>query len=101
MDLFEVVEKRRSIRKFKPNSVAEKDLKKILEAGQLAPSDGNRQPWYFVVVKNEETKNALSTAANNQKFITDAGVVIAALADSSGYPRSSSSQAEFLTCRTQ
>jgi nitroreductase len=41
MDFFEVTEKRRSIRKFKPDPVAREDLKKILEARRLAPSDGN------------------------------------------------------------
>jgi len=79
MDLFEAIEKRRSIRKFKPEPVAKEDLKKILEAGRLAPSGGNRQPWYFIVVKDLETKKALSLAANNQIFIADADAVIAAL----------------------
>jgi len=81
MDLFEVIEKRRSIRKFKPEPVDKEDLKKILEAGRLAPSGGNRQPWYFIVVRDLETKRALSIAANNQKFIADADTVIVALGD--------------------
>ncbi len=81
MDVFEVIKKRRSIRKYKPEPVANEDLKKILEAGRLAPSGGNRQPWSFVVVRDAETKKALSRAANNQKFIADAGVVVAALGD--------------------
>jgi len=79
MDLFEVIEKRRSIRTFKPEPVAKKDLKKILEAGRLAPSSGNRQPWCFIVVRDLETKRALSIAAGNKKFIADANTVIAAL----------------------
>lgn len=82
MDLFEAIEKRRSIRKFKPEPVAKEDLEKILEAGRLAPSGGNRQPWYFVVVRDRETKKTLSLAANNQKFIADANTVIVALGDS-------------------
>jgi len=81
MDLFEAVEKRRSIRKFKHESVATEDLKRILEAGRLAPSGGNRQPWYFIVVRHPEAKRALSIAANNQKFVADADTVIAALGD--------------------
>jgi len=79
--LFKVIEKRRSIRKFKPEPVAKKDLKKILEAGRLAPSGGNRQPWFFIVVRGLEAKRALSIAANNQKFIADADTVIVALGD--------------------
>ena len=65
MDLFEVIERRRSIRKFKPFPIPEEDLKKILEAGRLAPSGGNRQPWQFIIVRASETKRALAAAANN------------------------------------
>jgi len=83
MDLFEVIEKRRSIRKFKPTPIAEEKLKKILEAGRLAPSGGNRQPWHFIVVKDAETKKVLATASNNQQFIADADTVIVALGDTS------------------
>jgi len=89
MDLFEVIEKRRSIRKFKPKPVAKKALKKILEAGRLAPSGGNRQPWYFIVVRNLETKNTLSIAANNQHFIAEADTIIVALGDPGITPKTS------------
>jgi nitroreductase len=81
MDLFEAIEKRRSIRKYQPKPVTEKDLKRILEAGRLAPSGGNRQPWYFIVVRDVETKKALSIASNNQKFIADADTIVVALGD--------------------
>jgi nitroreductase len=87
MDLFEAVEKRRSIRKFKPKPVAKKDLKKILEAGRLAPSGSNRQPWSFIVVRESETKKALSVAANNQKFIADVDTVVVALGDPGTSPK--------------
>lgn len=83
MDMFEAIEKRRSVRKFKPEPVKEEDLRKILEACRLAPSGGNRQPWYFIITRDIETKRALSIAANNQKFIADAGAVIVALGDPS------------------
>ncbi|MGQ9544812.1 MAG: nitroreductase family protein [Candidatus Bathycorpusculaceae bacterium] len=82
MDLFEVIEKRRSIRKFKPQPVKEGDLRKILEAGRLAPSGGNLQPWYFMVVRDSEVKKALSVASNNQKFVADADTVVVALGNS-------------------
>jgi nitroreductase len=82
-DFFEVVEKRRSIRKFKSEAVPVKDLKRILEAGRLAPSGSNRQPWHFIVVRDPETKKSLSIAADNQKFVADADAVIVALGDPS------------------
>lgn len=85
MEVFEAIEKRRSIRKFKSGIISKEDLRKILEAGRLAPSGGNRQPWRFVVVREQEAKKALSIAADNQKFIADADTVIVALGDSAVY----------------
>ena len=81
MDLFETVERRRSIRKFRPKPIPDKDLKKILEAGRLAPSGGNRQPWSFIVVRKPETKKKLAAVANLQRFIADADTVLIALGD--------------------
>ncbi len=81
MDLFEVIEERRSIREFKPEPVPTQNLKKNLKAGRLAPSGSNRQPWHFIVVRDLEAKRALSTAANNQKLIGDADIVITVLGD--------------------
>ncbi|MEM2317941.1 MAG: nitroreductase family protein [Candidatus Bathyarchaeia archaeon] len=81
MDFFEVIERRRSIRKFKPNPIPKEDLKKILDAGRLAPSGGNRQPWQFIVVKDLKTKKDLAAAANNQMFIADADTVVVTLGD--------------------
>jgi nitroreductase len=97
MDLFEVVEKRRSIRSFKPNSIPQEDLKKILEAGRLAPSGGNCQPWYFIVVREMETKRALAAASNNQMFMADADVIIVALGD----PKASSKKLPYTLSATR
>ncbi len=41
---------RRSIRKYKDISVDRPIIEKILQAGSLAPSSKNRQPWTFIVV---------------------------------------------------
>lgn len=81
MDVFEATEKRRSIRKFKPDAVPDEHLKRILKTAHEAPSGGNRQPWKFIVVKDAETKKELAMAADHQSFIADAGVVITALGD--------------------
>lgn len=53
MNVIEAIEKRRSIRAFKNNDISKEIVEDILNAGRLAPSAKNRQPWYFVVVKNE------------------------------------------------
>jgi nitroreductase len=51
-----VVEKRRSIRKFKKDTVSKEILEDALEAGRWAPSASNSQPWHFVVITRNETK---------------------------------------------
>jgi nitroreductase len=53
MDLFDAIQGRKSIRKFKRTLVADEDIKKILDAGRLAPSANNTQPWSFVVIKDK------------------------------------------------
>lgn len=60
MSLVDVVLSRRSIRRYEEKKVPRDVLEKILEAGRLAPSAGNRQPWHFIVVTDDEIKQKLS-----------------------------------------
>jgi nitroreductase len=55
-----VVLKRRSVRKFKKDSVPEKALKNMLDSGRWAPSAGNCQPWRFVVITDVDVKNEVA-----------------------------------------
>ena len=80
MDVMEAIKKRRSIRGYKDSEVEEEKLNLVLEAGRLAPSANNRQEWKFIVVKDKNTREKLSLAAHNQKFVGEAPVVIAACA---------------------
>lgn len=58
MDFFEVINTRRSIRKFKQEPVNKEDILKILHAANWAPSALNLQPWEFLVVAGDK-KNML------------------------------------------
>ena len=53
MDTIKAIEDRRSIRKYKDVKVSKEQILDILNAGRLAPSAKNRQPWYFVKVSTE------------------------------------------------
>ena len=53
MNLFDAIEGRKSIRRFKQTPVPDGDIRKILDAGRFAPSANNTQPWSFVVVKDK------------------------------------------------
>jgi len=57
------IKERRSITQFKPGPIHDEKLESILEAGRWAPSWTNSQPWKFIVVKDEETKQKLTETA--------------------------------------
>jgi nitroreductase len=63
MDLFDAIKGRKSIRRFKETPVPEADIKQILNAGRLAPSANNTQPWSFVVIKDREMLRKMAEAA--------------------------------------
>ena len=50
-DLLDLVERRRSIRRFLTDPVPKEDIEKIIAAARWAPSGFNMQPWEFVVVR--------------------------------------------------
>lgn len=59
MDVYEAIEKRRSIRIFK-EGVSEDQLRKIILAGTKAPSAGNRQPWEFIIIEDRKLIDQLA-----------------------------------------
>jgi nitroreductase len=86
MDVFEAIEKRRSIREYKATPVPRVKLEKILEAARLAPSASNVQPRHFIVVTDEERKKYLS-AGKFAGFLKQVPVVIVACGDEKKSPR--------------
>ncbi|HOW96345.1 MAG TPA: nitroreductase family protein [Kiritimatiellia bacterium] len=62
MTFLELAAKRSSIRGYKPDPVPEDWLAKVLEAGRLAPSAANKQPWHFIVVREEPARLKLQQA---------------------------------------
>ena len=58
-NLLELVKKRRSIRKFKPEPIPDEYVDKIIEVARWAPSGDNSQPWEFIVVKKQDLKDRI------------------------------------------
>ncbi len=83
--LSEVIRERRATPNFEPTPVPDADLKKILTAGQSAPSGYNLQPWRFIVVRDAEQRKRLRAAAMNQPKVEAAPVVIVACGDTQGW----------------
>jgi len=66
MDLFDAIKGRTSIRRFKQTPVPDEDIRKILDAGRLAPSANNTQPWSFLVIKDRAVLAGMAEAVRRQ-----------------------------------
>ena len=62
MDLFDAIRDRKSIRRFKDLPVPDEDIRKILDAGRLAPSANNSQPWSFMVIRDRAVLGRMAEA---------------------------------------
>lgn len=78
MDLLEAIRTRRSIRNYTGDPIPRQDLETILDAGRLAPSGHNEQPWDFIVVTERDAINELKIAAG---WMDKAGAIIAVVLD--------------------
>jgi nitroreductase len=78
MEFFDVVQTRRSVRSFKDEPVPDEVLSKVLETVRIAPSGSNRQPWRFIIVKDETVKKRLIPACGDQKWLVEAPVIVVA-----------------------
>ena len=61
--LLALLKARRSIRRYQPDPVPDEMVKRLLEAGRWAPSASNRQPWAFIVVRDEAIRHQLAQHA--------------------------------------
>ena len=61
MEFFEVINGRRSIRKYQSTKVEDEKLMKLAQAAIMAPNGGNAQPWDFVFVTDPEIIGRLCT----------------------------------------
>lgn len=81
MDTFECIGKRRDIRSYMKKNVPDNAIKKIIEAGRLAPSAMNSQPWHFIVIKNKLTLKELGAYCLSGRFIVDASFAVVVVTD--------------------
>jgi len=77
MNGLELIKKRRSIRNYRLEPVAKDLLEKIVDAGRLAATAINIQPWEFIVITEPERRKELAGITEHGKFIEDAGACIA------------------------
>ena len=85
MTIYEIISRRKSIRKYEDKPVPADVLDRILDAGRMANSARNRQEWAFMAVTDAEIRKALVPACRDQKFVAGAGAVIAICSTESEY----------------
>ena len=72
------VNKRRSTRKFTDEPISREQIKELLKAGMCAPSAHNQQPYRFIVIENQDKKEAIAAFHPYGKAMTEAafGVLV-------------------------
>jgi nitroreductase len=86
LDTFTCIRTRREIRDYLDKPISDEHLQKILEAGRVAPSSKNSQPWQFVVIKNKETLAKIASLTPTGSHIAKAPLAIAVLMDGAKLP---------------
>ena len=82
MDFKDLVQQRRSHRKFTAEEIDGEDVKMILRAGLMSPTSKGQRAWQFVVVDNKADLEKLSDAKDlGGAFIKDAAMAIVVLGD--------------------
>ncbi len=88
MQVYEAIEKRRSVRKFGPGDIGEEDLKRILNAGIQAPNAFNSEPWEFIVVSDNDIRDQIAQMRSKvpaQKEALDTAAVVVVVAYDTAY----------------
>jgi len=65
-DVLALLRTRRSVRRYRPESVPRELLVQVLEAATWAPSAGHRQDWHFTVVESAERRQALANVVRSR-----------------------------------
>jgi nitroreductase len=85
MDELEVFKKRISVREYGDRPVEKDKLKKIADAGHLAATARNEQPWEFVIVTDRDRIKELAGITDHGKFMSGAAASIAVFCKDTKY----------------
>jgi nitroreductase len=77
VDTFLAITSRREVRRYSDRAIPEDVLTRILDAGRVAGSARNLQPWRFVVVESEDRKQQLAGTVYAPDNVRGAAVAVA------------------------
>lgn len=75
-EVYQNILNRRSIRKFKCDSIKDEDIKILLKAAMAAPSACNKQPWEFYVVKNSKKLEMVKSSGRYTNINAPLAIVV-------------------------
>jgi nitroreductase len=81
VDALQCIMTRRSIRNFTGDPVSDEHAEQILRAAMAAPSAGNQQPWRFVLLREQESLDRITTFTPYARMMPDAGLGIVVCGD--------------------
>ncbi len=80
MDTYLAITSRRDVKRYAARPLPDDVVRRILDAGRLAGSAGNRQPWRFLVVETREWVEALADCLWSPRNVLGASLVVAVAA---------------------
>ena len=85
MQTQEAIKKRYSCREFLSKPISEDLISRIVDAGRLAPTARNVQPWEFVVITDKKKLEKIGSLAENGRFVSDCPCCIAVFCKETKY----------------
>ena len=76
MELQEVLQRRRSIRKYTQEPVSKEDIDLLMHAAMSGPSACNKTPWEFYVITDEAVLEKLRNASRYSKIYAPLAIVV-------------------------
>jgi len=87
MDVYQCIRSRVAVKAFTPNPIPERVVEKILRAGRWTPSQRNRQPWHFIVVRDRDTLGRLAALTSSGAYISEAPLAVAIVMEDARMPQ--------------
>ncbi|MBU0742305.1 nitroreductase family protein [bacterium] len=89
MDVMSAIETRRAVKRFERNlAMSETDIRTLMEYAIMSPTSFNIQNWRFVLVTDQDSKDAIRDAGWNQPQFSDCSLLIVICGDLMAHARS-------------
>lgn len=85
MDAMQAIRERHSVRAFLDRPLSRDQLQALVNAGRLAPTARNEQPWEFIVITTREGRAEIAGLTDHGRFIGDAAACIAVVCRDTKY----------------